>query len=125
MSEELSTLEESMKEVFVDLRTKKFMSKIRMSAGVQASSTVEFQVSPWISQGEGASRITTETRTKHRDDITNAKLIPSILPTYIPPLSGAVNIYSVPRDFDHALVTAYLSKGIHAIHIDQDNIESL
>jgi hypothetical protein len=62
---------------------------------------------------------------KHRDDLANAKLIPSILPTYIPPLSGAVNRDSMPRDFDYALVTAYLPKGIHAVRTDQDKIAVL
>jgi hypothetical protein len=63
--------------------------------------------------GAGTSRTTTEARTKHRDDIANAKLILSILPAYLPPLSGAINRDSVPRDFDYALVTTYLPKGIH------------
>jgi hypothetical protein len=35
MSEELSALEESTKEVLADLRTKKVMSERSMSAGVQ------------------------------------------------------------------------------------------
>jgi hypothetical protein len=61
-------------------------------------------------------------RTKHRDDLVNAKLIPSILPAYIPPLSGAMNKDSVPRDFDYALVTVHLPKGIRT---DQDKIAAL
>jgi hypothetical protein len=45
---------------------------------------------------------------KHRDDLTNVKSIPNILLAYVPPLSGAMNMDSVPRDFDYALVTMYL-----------------
>jgi hypothetical protein len=125
MSEELSALEESVKEVLIDLRTEKVMSERRMSAGVQASSTGGVQASPSTAHGAGTSRIMTETRTKHRDDLVNAKLIPRILPTYIPPLSGAVNRDSVPRDFDYALVTAYLPKGIRIVCTDQDKIAVL
>jgi hypothetical protein len=55
----------------------------------------------------------------------NAKLIPSILPDYLPPLSGAINCDSVPREFEYALVTAYLPKGIHALRVDQDKIAAL
>jgi hypothetical protein len=55
----------------------------------------------------------------------NAKLIPTILPTYLPPLSGAINRDSVPRDFDYTLVTAYLLKGICAVRADQDKIAAL
>jgi len=94
------------------------MSERRMSAGVQASSIGEVQASPSTAHGAGTSRITTKMRTKHRDNLMNAKLIPSILPAYIPPLSGVVNRDSVPRDFDYALVTAYLLKGIHVVHTD-------
>jgi len=118
MSEELSALEESAKEVLIDLRTDKVMSKRRMSASVQASSTGGVQASPSTARGVGNSRITTEMRTKHRDDLTNAKLIPGILPMYIPPLSGAVKIDTVPRYFDYALVIAYLPKGIHTVRMD-------
>jgi hypothetical protein len=31
----------------------------------------------------------------------------------------------VPRDFEYELVTAYLWKGIHAVHEDQDKITAL
>jgi hypothetical protein len=51
---------------------------------------------------------------KHRDDLANVKLIPSILPDYIPPLAGAVSRDSVPRDFDYTVITAYLPKGIRS-----------
>jgi hypothetical protein len=49
------------------------------------------------------------------DDLVNAKLILTILPTYLPPLSGAINQDSVPREFDYTLVTMYLPKGIHVV----------
>jgi hypothetical protein len=44
--------------------------------------------------------------------LENVKLIPSILPDYIPPLANVENRDVVPRDFDYTLVTAYLLKGI-------------
>jgi hypothetical protein len=31
----------------------------------------------------------------------------------------------VPRDFEYELVTAYLPKGIRAVHVDQDKITAL
>jgi hypothetical protein len=101
------------------------MSERRMYGGVQASSTGGFQASPSTARGARTSIIMTETRTKHRDDLTNAKLIPSILPVYIPPLSGVVNRDIVPRDFDYALVIVYLPKGIRAVRTDQDKIAAL
>jgi hypothetical protein len=57
--------------------------------------------------------------------MANARLVPSILPAYIPPLSGAINRDNVPRDFEYTLVTAYLPKGVCAVHIDQDKIAAL
>jgi hypothetical protein len=45
----------------------------------------------------------------------NAKLIPSVLPDYIPPLAGVVSHDNVPRDFEYTLITAYLPKGIRAV----------
>jgi hypothetical protein len=47
--------------------------------------------------------------------LTNAKLIPSIPPEYIPPQAGVVSRDNVPRDFDYTLITVYLLKGIHAV----------
>jgi hypothetical protein len=73
----------------------------------------------------GPSRAADEKRTKHRDDLENAKLIPTILPNYISPLAGAVNRDSVPRDFDYTLVTAYLPKGIHTGKPQLDKIMTL
>jgi hypothetical protein len=57
----------------------------------------------------------TEKRSKHRDDLANTKLIPSVLPDYILPLAGVVIHDSVPRDFEYTLITAYLPKGIRAV----------
>jgi hypothetical protein len=125
MSEELNGLEESAKEVLADLRTQKIMSERRMSVGVQASSKGGVQASPSTARGVGTSRIMTETRMKHRDDIANAKLILSILPAYLPPLSDTINRDSVPRDFEYALVMAYLLKGIHIVQSDQDKLAAL
>jgi hypothetical protein len=52
----------------------------------------------------------------------NVKLIPSILPDYIPPLAGAVSHDSVPRDFDYTVITAYLPKGIRAVRPQLERI---
>ena len=56
------------------------------------------------------------------DDLANAKLIPSIFPTYLPPLHGEINRDSVPQEFEYAMVTAYLPKGVHAVCVDQDKL---
>jgi hypothetical protein len=125
MSEELRKLEESVKEVLIDLRTKKVMSERRMSTGVQESSTGGFQASPSTAHGAGTSKITMEMRRKHRDNLVNAKLILSILLAYIPPLSSTVNRDSVPRDFEYALVIVYLPKGVYAVCVDQDKLVKL
>jgi hypothetical protein len=99
MSDELSTIEKVVEEVLTDLMAEKFMSERRMSAGVQASSSGGVQASPSTARGIGPSRTTTKKRTKHKDDIANAKMIPCIFLVYIPPLSGNINRDSVPRDF--------------------------
>jgi hypothetical protein len=57
--------------------------------------------------------------------LENVKLIPSILPDYIPPLAGVVSRDSVPRDFDYTLITAYLPKGIHAVGLQLGQIMML
>jgi hypothetical protein len=57
--------------------------------------------------------------------LENAKLILTIFPDYIPPLASTVICDSVPRDFDYTLVTAYLTKGIHVVRTQQDNIATL
>jgi hypothetical protein len=125
MSEELSAVEESVKEVLIDLMTERVMSERVMSVGVQASSTRGVQASPSTARGSGPSRVITEKRTKHRDDLENAKLIPTILPDYILPLADVVSRDSVPRDFDYTMVTAYLPKGIRAVRAQQDKIAML
>jgi hypothetical protein len=71
------------------------------------------------------SRPTDEKCTKHRDDLTNDKLIPRILPTYLPPLSSAINRDSVPREFKYALITAYLPKGVRTVRANQDKLTVL
>jgi hypothetical protein len=110
MSDELSAIENSVEEVLIDLMVEKVMS-----AGIQASSMRGVQASLLTAQGSGPSRAAAEKRTKHRDDLANAKLILNILPDYILPLASVVSLNNVPRDFDYTLVTAYLSKGIRAV----------
>jgi hypothetical protein len=95
-----------------------------MSTGVQASSTRGVQASPSTARAR-TSRASVERRTKHKDDIANEKLVPSILPAYIPPLSGEINRDSVPRYFEYTLVTAYLPKGVLTYHVDQDKVTAL
>jgi hypothetical protein len=107
MSGERSTVEKSVEEILVDLMTEKVMS-----VGIQASSTGGLQASPSTGWRSGRAA---EKRSKHRDDLANVKQIPSVLPDYTPPLAGAVNRDSVPRDFEYTLITAYLPKGIHAV----------
>jgi hypothetical protein len=125
MSDELNVVEKVAEEVLIDLMVERVMSKRRMYVGVQASSTRRIQASPSTAHGAGPSRTMTETRTKHRDDIVNTKLIPRILPTYIPPLSGGINRERVPRDFEYTLITAYLPKGVHAVRVDQYKLAEL
>jgi hypothetical protein len=120
MSDELNTAEKIVEEVLIDLMAEKVMS-----AGIQASSTRGVQASPSTARGSRPSRPAAEKRTKHRDDLENVKLIPTILPDYIPPLAGAVSRDSVPRDFDYTMVTAYLPKGIRAVRTQQDKIATL
>jgi hypothetical protein len=91
MSEELSTLEESVKEVLINLMIERFMSERVMYMGVQTSSTRGVQASSSIASRAGLSRPSAETRTKHRDDLENVKLIPTILLDYIPTLVDAVS----------------------------------
>jgi hypothetical protein len=56
-----------------------------------------------------------ENRSKHHDNLANAKQIPSVLPNYIPPLAGAVSHDNVSRYFEFTLIMAYLSKGIRVV----------
>jgi hypothetical protein len=115
MFEELSTLEEFVKEVLIDLMTERVMSKRVMFVGVQASSTRGVQASSLTAHKAGPSRPSTKKRTKHRDDLENAKLILTIFPDYIPPMSDTVSRDSVPRDFEYTMVTVYLLEEIHVV----------
>jgi hypothetical protein len=120
MSEELSAVEESVKEVLINLMNERVMSE-----GIQASSTRGVQASPSTARGSGPSRPIAENRTKNREDLANVKLIPTILPNYILPLAGPMSRDSVPRDFAYTIVTAYLTKGIRTVRAEQDKIATL
>jgi hypothetical protein len=124
MSDEFTAVEESVIEFLLDLMNEIVMSERGVSTRVQESSTRGLSASPSTAQANPSQPVD-EKRTKHRDDLTNAKLILSILPTYIPPLSGEINRDSVPREFEYTLVTTYLSKGIRAMRIEQYKITAL
>jgi hypothetical protein len=93
-----------------------------MSTSIQASSTRGLLASLSTAHRDGSSRPSAEKRTKHKDGLENAKLIPTIFPDYILPLAGAVNHDSVPRDFEYTMVTVYLPKGIRTVRAEQDKI---
>jgi hypothetical protein len=99
--------------------------EMSMSAGIQASSMRGLQASPSTTRGVGSSQPSEEKRTKHKYDLSIAKLIPSILLNYIPPLASAVSHDSVPRYFEYTMVTTYLPKWIHAVREQQDKIIAL
>ena len=120
MSDEISVEKKSIEEILIDLMTEKVMF-----AGIQASSTRGVKTSLSTAHGYGPSWDANEKRTKHRDDLANAKLIPSILPDYIPPLAGVVSRDNVPRDFDYTVITAYLPKGIQAVRPQLERIPIL
>jgi hypothetical protein len=120
MSDELSAAEKIVEEVLIDLMVEKVMS-----SSIQASSTKGVQASLSTARGSGPSQVVTEKRIKHRDDLANAKLIPTILPNYIPPLADAVSRDSVPRNFDYTMVTMGLPKGIRAVRAQKDKITTL
>jgi hypothetical protein len=101
------------------------MADRAMSEGVQASSTRGLQASPSTARRSGRTNPATEKRSKHRDDLANAKQIPSILPDYIPPLAGAVNHDNIPWDYEYTLITAYIPKGIHVVGSQLGQIPSL
>jgi hypothetical protein len=122
MSDEFNTTERVVKEFLIDLMIERFMS---MSIGVQASSTRGMEASPSTSRGARPSQPSAEKRTKHRNDLANVKLIPSIFPNYILPLADTVNHDSVPRDFEYSMVTVYLPKGICIVQANQDKITTL
>jgi hypothetical protein len=67
-----------------------------ISEGVQVSSTRGLQASPSTGHRSGHVNPGTEQRSKHHDDLANAKQILSILPEYIPPLAGIVNHDNIP-----------------------------
>jgi hypothetical protein len=122
MLDEHNTAEKFVEEFLIDLMTERVMS---MFAGIQASSTIGLQASLSTDYGAGSSRPSTEKRTKHKYDLENVKLIPTILLDYIPPLASVVNRDSVPRDFEYTVVTTYLPKGIHIVRVEQDKITAL
>jgi hypothetical protein len=95
MSEALSATKKAAEEVLINLMKERVMSERGVSIGVQASLMRGLHASSSTAQG-GPSRPTAEKQTKHRDDTANAKLIPSILPAYLSPLSGVINRDSVP-----------------------------
>jgi hypothetical protein len=104
--------------------TERVMSERGMSTGIQASSTRGVEASSSNAR-EGSSRQVDEKRTKHRDDLMKAKLIPSIFPTYLPPLHGEINRDSVPQDFEYAMVTVYMPKGVRTVRADQNKLVAL
>jgi hypothetical protein len=104
--------------------TERVMSERGLSTGVKASSTRGLLASPSTVRA-GPFRPADEKRTKNRDDLANSKLIPNILPAYLPPLSNAINRESVPKEFEYALVTVYLPKGIREFCTDQEKIAAL
>jgi len=57
--------------------------------------------------------------------MVNVKLIPSILPNYIPPLVGVVSHDSVPRNFDYTVITPYLLKGIQVVRPQLERVPTL
>jgi len=93
MSDEFNTIEKVVEEVLINPMTGRVMS---MSAGIQASSMRMVQASPSTAHGAGPSQPSAEKRTKHKDDLANAKFIPTILPDYISPMASVVNRDSVP-----------------------------
>jgi hypothetical protein len=92
MLDELSTVEKTLEEILIDLIAERVMS-----TGVQASLTRGVKASLLSARGSRPSRVADVKRTKHQDDLANAKLIPSILPDYIPPPANVVNNDRVPR----------------------------
>jgi hypothetical protein len=98
MSDELTEIEKSIIEVLLELMTERTMLERRISTRVQASLMGGVQASTSTARS-GTSRADVERITKHKDDIDNMKLVPSILTAYIPPLSGEINRENVPRDF--------------------------
>jgi hypothetical protein len=73
----------------------------------------------------GCTNPTTERKSKHHDDLANAKQISSILLDYIPPLAGVINCDNIPCDFEYTLITEYIPKGIHVEGIQLGQIPIL
>jgi hypothetical protein len=110
MSDDLSAVKKFIEEILIDL-----MDENVLSIGVHASSTGGLKESPSTGRRSVPSRTATEKRSKHCDDLENAKHILSIFPIYNLPLDGVVSCDSIPRDFEYTLITAYLQKGIHVV----------
>jgi len=125
MLDELSAAEKIVEEFIIDLMTKRIMFERVMYASIQASLMRGMKASPLNAHGSGSSHLSVEKTNKHIDDLSNAKLIPSILLDYIPPLAGAVSRDSVPREFKYIMITVYLPKGICSICAHQDKITVL
>jgi hypothetical protein len=118
MSDKFSVVEESVREVLASLRAERVMSERGFSTCLHASSTRGVQASP-LTIRVGTSRADAERRAKHKEDMAKLNLVPSILPTYIPPLSDVINKDNVPRDFEYTLVTLYLPKGVRTVRLDK------
>jgi hypothetical protein len=95
--------------------TERVMSEREMFESIQESSTRGVKSSLSTACGARSSRPSTKKRTKHKYDLANEKLIPSIFLDYILPLADAVSRDSVPRYFKYSMITAYLLKGIHVV----------
>jgi len=108
MSSDLSVVEKLVEEILIDLMAEKVMSR-----GMHASSMGGVKGSP--STSHQSSQATTEKRSKHHDDLANAKQISSVFPDYITPLASTVSHDSVPRDIEYTLITAYLTKRVRAV----------
>jgi hypothetical protein len=124
MLDEISVVEKVVEEVLINLMTERVMSKRGLSSGVQESSMRGLQASPYTAH-DVPSRPIDEKRTKHRDDIVNAKLILHIFLAYLPPLNGSINRESVPQDFEYTLITMYLLKGVRVVRVDQYKLAAL
>jgi hypothetical protein len=124
MSNKLSAAKKIVEEVLIDLMNERIMSECRISIGVQASSSGAMSASPSTAQAR-PSRPPLERRSKLENNFATMKMIPSIFPKYIPPLIRPVNRDSIPRDFDYAVVTTYLPKRVHAVHVDQEKLTTL
>jgi len=122
MSDELTAVEGSITKVLLELMIERVMLERGVSIGIQLSLRRGLLASLSTAHKVGPSH---EWWTKHKDDLVNAKLILSILLAYLPPLSGAINRDSVPREFEYELVTTYLSKGIRIVRADQDKLTAL